>query len=127
MRSAQSREKAPLSPTIPSRVRVSRSALTSTPGDSDMACIMVIVSSPKHFYGPTAAPAPTSMNRLVLAAVGVFVANPPVGHLNPSAGVAIISSFTDPAKLLQREHKKSSAQAGLRWARGTPWGLGRDK
>src|ERR1700685_3329980 len=34
----------------------------ATAGDSDMACIMVIVSSPKHFYGPTAAPAPTSMN-----------------------------------------------------------------
>jgi hypothetical protein len=43
MRSVQSREKAPFSPTIPSRVRVSRSALTSTPGDSDMTCIITVI------------------------------------------------------------------------------------
>jgi hypothetical protein len=62
----------------------------------------------------------TSMSRLGLTVLGVFVANPPVAPFNPSAVTGIISSFTDPAKLLQREHKKSPTQAVLRWARGTP-------
>jgi hypothetical protein len=59
IRSPQSRENAPFSPTIPSWLRVSRSALTSTPGDSVMACvIMVVFPHPRSFYGPTAAAAP---------------------------------------------------------------------
>jgi hypothetical protein len=66
----------------------------------------------------------TSMSRLGLTALGVFVAKPTVGPFNPSSGTAIISSFTDPAKLLQREHKRAPRKlcsAGQE-ARPEAWG-----